>query len=80
MLSFIGGKMLLPLAAEGLVLLLGDGNGSEFSALLQRFLHHEFDQTVINVSLGVVVGTIIISIILSLMFPHKTEIAEDDAE
>ncbi len=79
-LSFIGGKMLLPLAAEGLVLLLDDGNSTAFAALIQRFLHHEFDQTVINVSLGVVVGTIIISIILSLIFPHKNEIAEAESE
>jgi tellurite resistance protein TerC len=68
-LTFIGIKMLLPLAAEGLIMLIGGSDGSTFANFLRRFLNHEFEQTVINISLSVVVGAILISIILSLMFP-----------
>lgn len=77
-LSFIGFKMLLPLFADGLIMVLGNDNGSEFVVFLQRYLHHEFEQTVINLSLAVVVGAIVLSVILSLIFPQKT--AADDTE
>lgn len=70
-LSFIGVKMLLPLAAEGLIMILGDRNNSAFAQFLYRFMHHEFDQTVINLSLLVVVITIAASVALSLIFPPK---------
>jgi len=84
-LSFIGVKMLLPLAAEGLKLVLGEGNNSAFAVFLQRYANHEFEQTVINISLGVVVAAIALSIILSIMFPpepsEKEELEENfDAE
>src|SRR6185503_11701866 len=39
-LSFIGVKMLLPLAAEGLIMVLGDGNDSAFGHFLRRFTDH----------------------------------------
>lgn len=65
-LSFIGVKMLLPLAAIGLIMVLG--NAGEF---LQRFAGHEFNQTVINVSLAVVVGALVLSVVLSLIFPPE---------
>jgi tellurite resistance protein TerC len=78
-LTFIGVKMLLPLIAEGLIMVIGTGDGSGFAGLLQRYQHHEFEQQVINISLGVVVGTIILSIILSLIFPPQpAEAAEDE--
>jgi predicted tellurium resistance membrane protein TerC len=77
-LSFIGVKMLLPLAAQGLIIGLGDGNGSAFADFLQRFLHHEFEQTVINLSLAIVAGSILIAVALSLIFPHKR--TADDGE
>ncbi|MDQ6786166.1 MAG: TerC family protein [Acidobacteriota bacterium] len=70
-LSFIGVKMLLPLAAAGLATVLSNDSG--FAAFLQRYLQHDFEQTVINVSLGVVVGAIALSIIFSLLFPPKPE-------
>ena len=70
-LSFIGVKMLLPLAAEGLIMIMGAENGSSFGSFLRRFTHHEFDQTVINLSLAIVVGAIAVSVILSLFFPPK---------
>jgi tellurite resistance protein TerC len=79
-LSFIGVKMLLPLAAEGLIIVLGEGNNSAFALFLQRFLHHEFEQTVINLSLGIVVGAILAAVILSLIFPHKQEAAAERGE
>lgn len=68
-LTFIGMKMLLPLAATGLIMIIGESDGSGFASFLRRFLDHEFEQTVINISLSVVVGAIVVSIILSLIFP-----------
>ncbi|HEX8733956.1 MAG TPA: TerC family protein [Pyrinomonadaceae bacterium] len=81
-LSFIGLKMLLPLLAEGLIMVLGQDNHSATAKFLHRFLNHEFDQTVINLSLATVVGALILSIILSLIFPAKesAEAVGDDAE
>lgn len=67
-LSFIGVKMLLPLAAELSLKAFGGGNAG-FAEFLQRYVNHEYEQTMINISLGVVVGAIAISIILSLIFP-----------
>jgi tellurite resistance protein TerC len=70
-LSFIGVKMLLPLLAEGLIMVInGDSSVAHF---LKNYLHHDYEQAVINISLGIVIGTIILSIILSLIFPHKPE-------
>lgn len=68
-LTFIGLKMLLPLVATGLIMIIGESDGSGFARFLRRFLDHEFEQTVINISLSVVVGAIFLSIILSLIFP-----------
>ncbi len=70
-LTFIGIKMLLPLAAEGLIMMQGEGNNSASNAFLQGFLNHEYEQTIINLSLAVVVGSILASVALSLIFPHK---------
>ena len=77
-LTFIGAKMLLPLAAEGLIIGLGEGNNSAFAGFLQRFLHHEFEQIVINLSLAIVAGSVLAAVVLSLIFPHKH--AADDGE
>ncbi len=79
-LSFIGVKMLLPLVAEGLIMVLGDGNSSAFTQFLQRFAHHEFDQMVINISLGIVVGAIFLSVILSLIFSPKAPAVDRSGE
>lgn len=70
-LSFIGVKMILPLIADGLIMVLGNESGSSLAIFLQRYLHHEFEQTVINLSLGIVAGAIALSVILSLIYPHK---------
>ncbi|CAN5490667.1 TerC family protein [soil metagenome] len=77
-LSFIGLKMLLPLVAGGLIIVLGEVNNSAFYVFLQQYLHHEFEQTVINLSLGIVIGAILVAIILSLIFPHRKEEAESE--
>jgi tellurite resistance protein TerC len=77
-LSFIGFKMLLPLAAELSIKLMGEGSTSALSAFLRRYLDHEFEQMVINLSLGIVVGAIIVAVILSMVFPHKKHEADGE--
>lgn len=73
-LTFIGVKMLLPLAAQGLIMMQGGGRGS----FLQRYLDHEFEQQVINISLSVVGGAILISIILSLLIRKKADASDEE--
>ena len=75
-LSFIGLKMLLPLVAKGLLLVTGNGGDSALATFLQKYLHHDFEQTLINVSLGIVIGAIALSIIFSLVYPPKEEVPE----
>lgn len=75
-LSFIGVKMLLPLIAEGLIMVLGQNSDFAFSNFLQRFINHEFSQAVINISLGVVVSVLVLSIVFSLAFPKKESEAD----
>ena len=70
-LSFIGVKMLLPLFAEGLIMVMGDGSETAFAVFLKRFLHGDFKQEVINISLGTVVVAIAFSIVLSMIFPSS---------
>ena len=77
-LSFIGVKMLLPLLGEGILWVAGPGSSSAVTDFLRRYLNHEFEQAAINVSLAVVVGAIILSVVLSLVFPPKN--APEDAE
>jgi tellurite resistance protein TerC len=79
-LTFIGVKMLLPLLAEGLVILMGEGGTGWFNGLLDRYLKHEYEQAVINISLAVVIGAIALSIILSILFPPKTKAKSADDE
>ena len=69
-LSFIGVKMLLPLVADGLLLLTGGGH-SAFADFVHRYHNDEFDQIVINISLGVVVSAIALSILLSILRPPR---------
>lgn len=72
-LSFIGVKMLLPLLAEGLIMVLGEGSPSAFAVFLRKYLHHDYEQAIINISLGIVVGAIALSIILSMFIPPSKE-------
>jgi tellurite resistance protein TerC len=77
-LTFIGVKMLLPLLAEGLVKLTSADGTSAFALFLDRYNHHEYEQLVINISLGVVVAAIAFSIVASMLFPaHKNELQEE---
>lgn len=66
-LTFIGIKMLLPLAAQGLIMVMGADSVSPTADLLRRYLNHEFEQTVINISLATVAGAIFVSIIISML-------------
>jgi tellurite resistance protein TerC len=79
-LSFIGVKMLLPLVAQGSIMILGGESNSAFAVFMRRYLNHEFEQAVINLSLGIVVGAILVAVILSLIFPHKHASADDESE
>lgn len=79
-LTFIGVKMLLPLLAHGLIMVMGEGSSSGLAVFVRRFLAHEFEQATINISLAVVIGAIAVSIILSLAFPPKKEIPEASEE
>jgi tellurite resistance protein TerC len=78
-LTFIGVKMLLPLAAQGLIMVLGDTSDSATVHFLHSFVHHEFEQAVINISLAIVAGAIVVSVILSLMFPPSRPEGDDSA-
>jgi hypothetical protein len=70
----------LPLAAQGSIMLLGAENNGAFAVFIRRYLNHEFEQTVINLSLGIVVGAIIVAVILSLIFPHKHKLYDDESD
>lgn len=76
-LTFIGIKMMLPLIAAGLMMILGEGNTSSFGVFVQRFINGDFKYEVVDISLIVVVVAIILSVVLSLMFPPKKS---DDKE
>jgi hypothetical protein len=76
-LSFIGLKMLLPLFAEGLIIVNEWVGYPSLQGFLQRYREHEFEQTIINLSLGVVLGTLVLSIILSLIFPPRPSEKDD---
>lgn len=76
-LSFIGVKMLLPLLGTGLLKLIGEGSTSAFAVFLQRYQNHEFEQEVVNLSLGIVVAALVVSVILSLIFPPRKHGNED---
>jgi tellurite resistance protein TerC len=74
-LTFIGIKMLLPLFAEGLIMITDAG--STLTQFLRRFLDHEFEQATINISLAVVIGTIALSIFFSLFIePNDKRVDE----
>ncbi|HMT06879.1 MAG TPA: TerC family protein [Pyrinomonadaceae bacterium] len=72
-LTFIGLKMMLPLIAHGLLLMVGEASVSAFADLLRRFLANEYKEAVINISLLVVAGSIILSILISLLIPAPEE-------
>lgn len=75
-LTFIGIKMLLPLLAQGTIMITGE-EGSALALFLRRFLDHEFEQVTINISLAVVISAITLSILLSLFIKPAGERGED---
>jgi tellurite resistance protein TerC len=77
-LTFIGVKMLLPLLAQGLIMFMGDANTSAFAGFLRSYLNHDYKQTEINISLSVVVISLIISVILSLVIKPAPKTFEDE--
>ncbi len=81
-LTFIGVKMLLPLLAQGLIMLMGDANTSAFAGFLRSYLNHDYKQMEINISLAVVVISLVIAVILSLVISPapKTEETVEEIE
>lgn len=79
-LTFIGVKMLLPLAAQGSIMILGNESDGAFVGFVRRYLNHEFEQAVINLSLGIVAGAIALAVILSLIFPPKHPEADSESK
>lgn len=78
-LTFIGVKMLLPLLAQGVMWAMGDASSGAFADFMRRYLNHEYKEAVINISLSVVAGAIVLSILLSIIFPPK-EVEGSEAE
>lgn len=78
-LSFIGLKMLLPLMAEGLIMIMGHKSNLAFAGFLEQFINHEFDQTFINISLAIVVGALVFSVFLSMIMPKSENKLEIDS-
>jgi tellurite resistance protein TerC len=68
-LTFIGIKMLLPLAIEVLLYFSGTGGVSGMTPFLESFHRGEYNQLMINISLAVVVAALSVSVALSLIFP-----------
>ncbi len=72
-LSFIGVKMLLPLAAEISPFIFGANNPQFFL----DFQAKKYDDTLITVSLIIVVLALILSVVFSLLFPPKVQATEN---
>ncbi len=79
-LTFIGVKMLLPLAAQGSIMVLGSENQGSFADFVRRYINHEFKQGEINLSLGIVAVAIASAVVLSLIFPRKPKMAAGESE
>jgi tellurite resistance protein TerC len=73
-LSFIGVKMLLPLFAGIVQKVIPDND------FINRYVNHEYHQTVTNISLVVVILALTTSVILSLIYPKHEEKAEKNEE
>ncbi len=77
-LTFIGIKMLLPLLAQGSIMFMGDGNTSAFATFIRSYLNHDYKQMEINISLGVVVISLAIAMILSLIIKPEAKAADEE--
>jgi predicted tellurium resistance membrane protein TerC len=76
-LSFIGLKMLLPLIGQGLIMMQGETGGGAFVEFVRRFVNNEYDREAINISLAVVVGAIVVSILISVLLPRHGRTGAD---
>ena len=72
--------MLLPLAAQGLLKLTGDGQSSGTALFLESYLKNEYEHAVINISLAVVVIAIAMSIVCSVLIPVRDDGPEAENE
>lgn len=79
-LTFIGVKMLLPLIAQGIMWTMGDAGTGAFADFMRRYMNNDYKDAVINISLSVVAGAILLSILLSIIFPPKEEHAPETDE
>jgi hypothetical protein len=46
---------------------------SGFYLLVNRYINHEFQQSMVNISLGVVLCALVISVVASLVWPKAPE-------
>ena len=79
-LTFIGVKMLLPLAAETILWLYGKDAHTPTAQFLHNFVDKKYNDSLITISLTVVVVALALSIILSLMFPARKSETEAGGE
>lgn len=77
-LTFIGIKMLLPMAAELFLMAVGDESSRQLAHYARNLLAHEYKDEMTTISLSVVVSAITLSIVASLMFPTKRSTAASD--
>lgn len=79
-LTFIGVKMLLPLAAETTLWLYGKDAHTPLAQFLHDFIDKKYNDSLITISLAVVIVTLVLSVILSLIFParKKETLPEED--
>jgi tellurite resistance protein TerC len=76
-LTFIGFKMLLPMFAAGLMLILGEDSQTGFAIFVKDYIKGEYKEEFMNISLGFVVTAITLSIVFSLLFPAKSKTEEE---
>ena len=79
-LTFIGVKMLLPLAAEAFLLFFGTEGHTPTTRFLHDFLDKKYNDSLITISLSVVVVALALSVILSLVFPARKKETETEDE
>ncbi len=70
-LSYIGFKMLLPLFAEAVIMIGGENNHSPIIVFLENFVRGDYNQQFINISLVVIAGALLLSVVISLVVPPK---------
>lgn len=79
-LTFIGVKMLLPLGAEAFLLFFGTDGHTPTTRFLHDFLDKKYNDSLITISLSVVVIALVLSVILSLVFPAQKKETPDADE